>query len=389
MSDAASVGEGDTASLATDLNRAAERLHAARERVAEVGRADLDRAATAYRDLVATLDRHEEEATGYGEFEKYIAFQEAVADVIDGLDDDLPEREAFDDADEALQQQTLSTSDFDRAREALAPVADLADLLEEYESARGAYRDARRAVLARRNDLRERRDRLADLGRLGAADLEAPVERLRDPIASYDEAVREAFASYRRETSTRDLLDLVATAAADYPLVGFDAPPQRLREFVAAAPAAEKPLPDLLDLADYSNSKLSHYVDDPRALKGAVATNRTYLERLDADPLTVAWPPRPADELRWRTRELLAVVSRFADEECVVRLRAVRDLPRRDDYERLRESARARTQLSDEERERVASGAVERDLDRVREELATAEDALDDHPPLDGLPALN
>jgi hypothetical protein len=389
MSDATTADGRDTESLVADLNRAAERLHEARDRVADVGRADLERTVVAYRDLVATLDRHEDDATGYGEFGKYIAFQEAVADTLDDLNDDLPEREAFDAADEALQKQTLSSSDFDRAREALSPVATLADLHEEHETARERYRDARRAVLAHRTDLRERRDRLADLQRLGEADLDAPVERLRDPIASYDEAVREAFATYRRETSARELLDLVATAAADYPLVGFDAPPDRLRAFVADSPAAEKPIPKLLDLADYSNSKLSHYVDDPQALKGAVATNRTYLERLDADPLTVAWPPRPADELRWRTRELLAVVSRFADEETVVRLRAVRDLPRRDDYDRLRESARARTQLPDAERERVASGAVERDLDQVREGLDTVEAALDEHPPLDELPALD
>ncbi|MFC5971523.1 hypothetical protein ACFPYI_09290 [Halomarina salina] len=388
MSDTATVSERDVESLVADLDRAADRLDEARDRVAELGPDAIDRTATAYRDLTATLDRHEEAATGYGEFQKYIQFQEAVAAVLDGLDDDLPEREAFDAADEALQKQTLSTSDFDRAREALAPAADLVDLEAEYETARDRYREARRAVLARQRDLRDRRDGLARLQRLGDADLDAPVETLRDPIEAYDDAVREAFAAYRSRASTRDLLDLVTTAAEDYPLVGFDAPPERLRTFVEGSPVAEEPLPTLLEYADYSNSKLSHYVDDPRELKGAVATNRTYLERLTADPLTVDWPPAPADELRWRARELFAVVSRLDDEEAAVRLRAVRSLPRRDDYERLRESATARSGLSADERRRIESGAVDRDLDRVETELSTVEAALDEYPPLDELSAL-
>lgn len=385
MSDATTVGERDAAALVADLNRAAERLDAARERVGEYGADDVRATAAAHREFVATLDRHEEDATGYGEFQKYIAFQEAVADVVDDLDDDIPERDAFDAADDALQKQTLSTDDFDRAREALAPAAALADLEDEHATARERYREARRAVLARKRALDEERERLERLRRLGEADLEAPVEHLRDPIEAYDGAVADAFATHRSEASTRGLLDLVETAATDYPLVGFDAPPERLREFVASSPAGERPLPELLQFADYSRSKLHHYVDDPQALQAAVSTNRTYLERLSADPLTVGWPPAPADELRWRTRELLAVVSRFADERTVVRLRAVRELTRREDYERLRRSAVARADLAPEERERVRSGAVERDLEAVRESLATVEAALEEHPPLDDL----
>ena len=386
MSDVATGSVSDAESLVDELTGARARLDAARERVAGVGSDDIARTAAAYRDLAATLDRHEDDATGYGEFQKYIAFQEAVADVLDDLDDDVPEREAFDAADEALQKQTLSTSDFDRAREALAPAAGLADLETEHAAARERYREARRAVLDRRRKLRDRRDFLARLQRLGDADLDAPVDELRDPIEAYDDAVCESFATYRSRASIRDLLDLVETAAEDYPLVGFDAPPDRLQTFVDGSPAAEKPLPTLLEYADYSTSKLSHYVDDPQALKGAVATNRTYLERLSADPLTVGWPPAPADELRWRVRELFAVVSRFADEETAVRLRTVQNLSRRADYERLRESATARAELGPDERERVQSGAVGRDLDRLREELGTVEAALDEHPPLDEFP---
>jgi hypothetical protein len=47
-------------------------------------------------------------------------------------------------------------------------------------------------------------------------------------------------------------------------------------------------------------------------------------------------------------------------------------LTRRDDYERLRTATRARTELTDDELERLRSGAVESDLAELRD----ARDAL-------------
>ncbi|WP_254536543.1 DUF7118 family protein [Halomarina litorea] len=370
-------------SAVADLTDAADTLHDARERVAEVGSDRLERVADGHAAFVRTLDRHEDEATGYGEFEKYVGFQEAVADRLSDLPDDLPARGAFDAADEALQQQTLSTTDFDRAREALAPAAEYAALYEEWTAARERYREARSAVHGRRRALEERIDDLDRLVRLGGADLDAPTHRLRDPVAAYESAVREAFGSFRREASARDLLAFVETTE-QYPLVPYDRPPERLREFVAGG-AGTEPIPRLLEYADYSRSKLDHYVESPRELKAAVGTNQTYLDGLTADPLVVSWPPPPGERLRYRCEELLACVSRFADDDVAARLRAVRALPRETDYATLRESAVARADLTPEERERLASGSVESDLAAAREELERIEAALADHPPLSDL----
>ena len=112
-----------------------------------------------------------------------------------------------------------------------------------------------------------------------------------------------------------------------------------------------------------------------------MATNRTYLESLSAEPLRVGWPPPAAGRLRYRTEELLSVVGRFAGEETTRALRDVRALTRDDEYGRLREAAVARSELTEAERERLRSGAVADDLETARARYRRLADALESHEP--------
>ncbi|MFB6074237.1 MAG: hypothetical protein ABEJ89_04425 [Haloarculaceae archaeon] len=371
--------------LATDdpvarLRRAAEDREAARERLDAAGEADLRRLRERCEELRELLDRYEERATGDGDFEAFIEFQEEIDRFVSGLAADFPRREAFEDIDDRLQQRRLTERDFEAVRSRLADAtSDLAPL-EAWEDATERYRDARDDLEHRRYEVRERIDDLERVAGLGAADLEAPVERLRDPIAAYDDAVDEAFASFKHDRPAREVLDFVASTAA-FPLVGYREPPEDLRGFVDEHAAGEEPIPTLLEYADYSLSKLEHYVDAARELKRAVATQQTYLRRLDADPLTVGWPPPAAETLRWECEERIAVVGRFAP-DVVPALREVRGLTRREDYERLRESAVARAELTDGERERLRNGEIEPALADARAERERLEAALEEHPEL-------
>ncbi|MFB6139447.1 MAG: hypothetical protein ABEJ26_03325 [Halosimplex sp.] len=373
-------------SLVSDLDDARETLERARERVGAVGESDLEAVADAHDDLTTLFDRYEEEVTGDGDFQTFIEFQGEVAGVIERLSEEIRHRETFERVDDLLQQRRLTESDWEMVRSALEPVrADVARL-EERRAARERYADARSAVERRLGEVAERVGELADLRRLGEADLEAPTERLRDPIETYDERVRDAFADFRSAASARELLRFVAKTES-YPLVPFESPPADLREYVESHEAGTEPVDQLLEYADFSKSKLDHYVGDPEALKRNVSTRRTYLRRLDAEPLTVEWPPVEAGTLRFRARELTSVVARFADdaeggEDALVALREVRDLPRETDYGRLRDSAQARAQLGPEERERLASGAVDEELAACRDARERLERALDEYPPL-------
>jgi len=363
------------------LREAATRRQRARERVESVGEADLRRCRELYREFHDLLDSYEGRATGSGNFKAYTEFEGRVASLAEDLDDDLPERETFEAVDDYLQQRRLSESDFETARRKLEPVGDVVGRLDEWEQAREQYRDARREARKRLGELDDRIEELERLQRLGEADIDAPVERLRDPIERYDDRVQEAFRAFRSNEPAREVLAAVARADP-YPLVEFQSPPEDLLGYVQRHEAGTETIPQLLEYADYSASKLDHYVEDTAALRRTLPTQRTYLRNLDAEPLTIGWPPPPADHLPWLCREFRAVLAGFADESVIASLRAVRHLADDEAYDRLRETALARAELTAGERDRLASGAVSEELDSLREERAAIEDALDDHGPL-------
>jgi hypothetical protein len=361
---------------AAELEAAREELQAAEDAIAEVGEDRVAAAADAYRTATNLLDRYVESATGTGDFASYVEFQDRFLGLVEDLDDDVPARGAFEEAAELLDKRRLSESDFERAREMLEPARETVAKLERRDAAEDGVRAAESQANRRLKTVEERIEELERLQSLGEADLDAPTERLRDPIETYDEAVRRDFESFLSSASARAVLQFVTTTES-YPLVSYRQPPAELERYVESKAAGEEPIPKLLEYADYSPSKLDHYVDDPGALRTRVAVHRTYLERLDADPLVVGWPPPDADRLRHRAAELVSVVGRFADEETVAALRRVRDLPREADYERLRTAAEAQTELSEEEQERIDRGDVADELADLRAERERLRDVLD------------
>ena len=369
----------DATALVDQLEVNSDRLDEARERVEEYGQDDLEDLQESYREFMALLDRYEDQVTGDdGDARTIIEFQSQIHEVMTSVPDDVLLADRFEEVDEYLQQKWFKTSDFEHVRERMEPAGDLVARLEELTEARKAYRETRTKARKRMRELGQRIDDLERLTRLGDADLDAPTDRLRTPIETYNEAVADAFAAFRSDASARAVVDFLETMEA-YPLVPFESPPAELVTYVHEHPPGEESIPTLLEYADYSRSKLDHYVDDPVALTEAIGHRQTYFERLDADPLQIAWPPPPAGRLSWRCRELTAAVNRFAP-DMVEHLRAVEALPRETDYERLRDSARAAANLTAEERERLTSGAVQDELEQARANRELLQDALAEYP---------
>lgn len=376
--------------LIAELRDAASEYREVRERVSSVGEGeqertenpegDLKAVSDAYQEVIALFDRYEERATDWDDFEGYIEFQSELVDLIEGFPSDLLAREAFEALDERFHQRTLSESDFERARsDDLQPAAEYAELYDRLNEARERYRNARYAVSRRRDELEERIAYFERLKRFEETDFDAPIERLRTPIETYNETVREDFQTFLQEKSARVVLSLVATTDV-YPLIEYRQPPPALREYVETHSAGTESIPDLLEYAEYSQSKLDHYVEDAQALKAAVDTNRTYLARLDGGPLEVAWPPPSPAHLRFQIRERIAVVGRFAPEETIVQLRELRALSKDPSYVRLRESALARNELDDEAHERLQDGSVDRDLEEAQMERERLDEVLNEFP---------
>jgi len=361
--------------LVAELRDAREEREAIAAEIERYGEASVQSVADAVSEATRLFDRYEDSATGTGDFEAYLEFQSQFAELVEGLPEELPEREGFEEANEAVDQRTISESDFRRAREAISEAGQIADLLDRREAARQRVDDAERAVSERLSAIERRLDELAELRRLGDADLSAPTEELTEPIERYDDAVREAFDAYVREAPVRELLELIETTK-HYPLIDYQRPPPDLLDYVRSHPAGEEPLSTLLSYAEYSGSKLSHYVEDPTAFETTVPVHRTYLDRIGPEPLTVGSPP-PADELRHLASELVSVVGRFADEETVALARNLRDLARRDDYDRLRDAVVAETELTEQQREALRNGEIEAEAERLREERERLEQALE------------
>jgi len=361
------------------LTDAADRLREREAAVEEYGEDALRTVAEAHRELTALLDRSEDTATGTGDFEEFIEFQGRVATLVEDLPEDVPKRAAFEAVSETLHARHLRSKHFATARDHLAEVEPLVDCLDARDEARDRYREARREAVERRDEVAERVDCLESLVAYEDVDWDAPVADLREPIETYNDAVAAAYDDFRAEAPARDFLGWVATVARDYPLVGVTEPPADVLAFLDEAAVGAEPLPTLLEYAGYSRSKLDHYVADPGRFLAVVGGSETTLSGLSPDPLTVAWPPRPADELRFRCEELIAAVGRL-DDAAAARCREVRALARREDYERLRAAAAARDALDADERERVASGAARESLATARDRLADIEDALAEHP---------
>ena len=359
------------------LEAARDRLETIDARIADHDEDTVEAVATAYRTATDLLEDYVDRATGTGKenFQAYIELEGKFDGLVSGLDEDLPEYESFEDALEAIDKRRLSEADFERARDALEPAAKYADMLDEREAAREALAEARKAASKRLRTIDDEIDERERLLELADADLDAPVERLREPIEHYNEAIREAVRAYRLETSAREVFALLERSRW-YPFVTYERPPEDLAAYVRENPAGEYTIPELLEYADYSRSKLSHYVESADELKRSVATQQTYLEGIDAEALTIEWPPGPAGALRARTREYQPFVARIADEDVVAALREVRLLATDPDYDRLQTAAQAVDRLTPAERERLADGRVDDELEALRAERERLEDAL-------------
>ena len=392
-----------------DLRAAADRVADAEAAIDDHGETSVAAAADAYRNATRLLDSYEDSATGTGDFGAYLQFQTEILELVDSLPEDTVAADAFERVSDRLDKRRLDESDFEFAREEVETAAEAVAMLEEREAAIAAYREIRGDAEARLADLRAEADRLRDLRALTDLDLGVSVEPLRERTTAYNAAVRTAFERFRTTQPARALFDLL-TDAADRPLVGVDRPPRDLVEYIESDPAGTEPLATLVEYADYSPSKLDHYVDDPGALRTSVAVHQTYLDRLDAEPLCVTWPPAAAATLRARLDELAPFVRRLdsvfaADTDAEAAAEADNDestdppeppadLPasnpieaarrrltrftRRDEYDRLREVAVADSELDEDEFDRVASGAVDDDLTAVTDAISEIEAALDE-----------
>lgn len=321
------------------------------------------------------LDGYEDRATGSGDFRGYLEFRTEVETFVAELPDDLPQRTAFETARDHLEQRRLRPSHFETAREALSPAQDRVDQLAERRAAADELRTIRTALEERLTARETEIDRLRSLAAYDDVPVETSIEPLRTPITAYNDAVTQAFNRFHRDVPATTVIELFGLSDR-YPLVDLPPPPAGLAGALERHGLADATVSELVDYADFSRSKLGHYVDEADVVQPLLRDHRQYFTEMDATPFTLEWPPPPADTLWWESRQLIAVLDRFADAETIARLRSVRSLARdADRYAMLRRVAIAREDLSAAERRLLADGrrpAVRDHLVARREQLADA-----------------
>jgi len=365
--------------LIAEIERCEGELDRRQRRVEEYGEDDLGELTEAYEQFSKVLGIYQDQVTGDdGDIQTIVEFQSEIDRVMTDIPDDVLHADIFEECDEYLQQKWFSDSDFEHVYDQLDPLADLAEWIGDRDEALEAYRKAHRDIEARLRECERELDDLDRLADLSEADLDAPTERLEEPIQQYNDAVTEAFREFKRSASAREVIRFLDEMER-YPLIAFESPPRDVVEYIAETPTGTEPIVTIREYTDYSRSKLEHYVEEPNKLKHAIEGHRAYLDALDGGPLTISWPPPTAEQLEYRCRELTAAVNRI-DPDVVEQLRTVQALPRETDYGRLRRSAVVRQDLSDEERERLQSGQIEDDIAELRAEREQLQEALEAYP---------
>lgn len=354
------------------LTDAADAYRQANTAVEAHGRDTLNQLADAYEEARRLLTQYEEQATDTGieEFVRFAQFKQSFSALVESLDEELPATDAFAAAQTAIDKRRLTKDDFETARAELAPVREQLSLLDDLDAARDRLIDARHQAAARHDELTAEYERLQRVKRLGTADLDRSVSPLREPITTYNDAVRTAIQTLRRDRPAREFLAVLDRAQL-YPLVPLPEPPTRLQTYLTESPAGTEPVATLLEWLEYSPSKLRHYVADPTAFRQAVATERSFLADLRPAPLLLDWPPPEPDVVPYLTRSRRRVIGSYLQPDASQALRQLEACARdKTQYEQLRATAVAQAELTDAERAALESGTLP-------DQLAETEAAID------------
>jgi len=335
-----------------------------RSLIHEVGEERAEETREKHETLDEALEEYREDATGTGEFRKYIEFRNIVLAVEEDLDegDGVYMRDDFESALSRLDAQTLRDKHFRGARSDLERVEGFVEKYERYEELREELRDELSTLKKRKEDLEreieETEERLKKAREAEGVD----ASPLREAVEEYNESVRRDFEEFLRNAPAVEVARL-GERTLEAPLVE-DAPvesgtAERLSKYVG-----DETVERVLELADSSDAKLSHYVDDTDGFRDAVP--RTFFETVDAERFELSYEPEGV--VRRLAPELVSLVSFFADEETVAALRRVCGMAERGEYEPMRNALLAHEEAGDDAED------IEEELDELRTEKESVEE---------------
>ncbi|MDZ7688122.1 MAG: hypothetical protein U5J64_05245 [Halobacteriales archaeon] len=327
-----------------------------RDTVRGIGKERAERTHDIYEAVDKNLERYRDEATGRGDFGKYIEFRGFVAGVEEEVGEkDVHMSDAFETAVSHLDARTLRDKHFRRARAELEEVAEFAEMYERYEELEEDLNDELRSLEKRKKEVRSEVESAEKRLEKAREAEEIDASFLRETVEEYNEHVHDDFDAFVCEASAVEVARL-GESTLDAPLIE-DAPvekgvAERLSRYVD-----DETVERVLELADASDGKLSHYVEDTDGFRDTVP--RTFFETASAERFELSYEPEGV--VRRHVPELVRLVSSFADEDTVAVLRRVGSMAERGEYEPMRRAVVAGE----------AAGADAEEIEGRLEELRT------------------
>lgn len=340
-----------------------EELRELRATVEEVGEERAETTRALYESLEDAIEEYREEAAGHGNFEKYVEFENIVVAFENTVEEeDVYLQDDFEKALGRLDQRTLQDKHFRRALNDLVDVEELCDDYERYTQLRDELRDELGSLERKVGELDGRIEELEEGIEKARGVEDVDVSELRDAVETYNERVRDDFKEFVRTAPAVEVARLGerisdASLLEDVPAEEGDA--ERLAEYVD-----DESVDRVLELADSSDGKLSHYLDDTEGFRSAVP--RLWFESSNADSFVISYEPEGT--VKYKTRELVPLVAEFADDTTIDALRRVKRMAERGEYSRMRSALVDRREVGDD------AESMEKELEEVRTERQRAKE---------------
>lgn len=357
-----------------DLDEAIQELTQKRRTLREEGIEEVREARGLYHELQRYIDRYREPATGHGDFESYIEFQSVLAEIEEQLDGGVYGERGFRDAIQRFESRTLREKHFRRAENDLQGVRETVEVLERVEEIEDELRSERGRLGKRRKELEREIDDLERGIREASEAPDADASRLESLLDSYNEAVEREYESWLSSAAAREVVGHVYRASG-MPLIEAEGVDRSTVEALEVSEVGDESVERLLELAEYSDSKLQHYVDDPTRFRSELPT--AWFRVADAEPYKLS-PDMQEGVVERLVPELVRVVSEFASERTIEVLREIGDLARCGRYSGMRRALMARQTTGgvDAESLQEEKQGMERELDQVRDDLERIDEAL-------------
>jgi hypothetical protein len=280
--------------------------------------------------------------------------------------------ERFDKALAALKKRRFETAikELDRIP-VLGLLTEQRTLFDEYKK---SYTELRARCESLKAEIREKTAYYNSLQKIDVISLDR-LASLKEKIATYNDSVGTFLEASFKEAPLTDVLK-VSLDASYHPELRFPQPPsyknaERLLSFVVSEEFASLPLYRFIEYAKYSDSKLSHYVEDSTGFRQILESNIVWLESLvdikRREALKISLDEHDVS-LAVKIPRIVAFLSKLgAATNLLTSLREIQRLVSSGDYERIR----AMTLVNREHLEKVQQKTHITDLDALQEEHAT------------------